>query len=516
MRATSLGHAGILVRSRDTTIVCDPWFIPAFHASWFPFPRNDRLSAQLMADIRTPTYLYVSHLHGDHFDEEFLRRGVDPATPVLLPDFPTDELERRFRQLGFETFIRTRDGEEIELAGGVRVAIHVESSITDGPGGDSAIVISDDTARLVNQNDCRTDDLAALAAHGPVDMHWLQFSGAIWYPMVYDVDDDTKRRETRQKVESQFTRALRYVEAVGARCVVPSAGPPCFLDPDLFGLNVVTGEEISIFPDQTEFLRRLPGENGVLNVPGTTIDIVNGVATVSHSAAIDEVRRPFDDKAECLREYQRDWLPWIRERIDALPTLGADVVEQLRAWWEPLLALAPSLRLGVGAGCLIRSGGHDIFIDFPNGTVRAWNGETHRFRFDIPPGLLAHVVATHAVDWSNSLFLSCRFVAWREGAYNEHVYNFFKSLSPERMRRANEEAKRRLGIDDTPNEEIVLGDYVVQRYCPHRKADLSVFGAVEGNEIVCSLHGWRFSADDGRCLNAEDRRLKVRRRSDVD
>jgi UDP-MurNAc hydroxylase len=56
----------------------------------------------------------------------------------------------------------------------------------------------------------------------------------------------------------------------------------------------------------------------------------------------------------------------------------------------------------------------------------------------------------------------------------------------------------------------------VQRYCPHRKADLSVFGAVEGNEIVCSLHGWRFSADDGRCLNAEDRRLKVRRRSDVD
>jgi UDP-MurNAc hydroxylase len=59
MRATSLGHAGILVRSRDTTIVCDPWFVPAFHASWFPFPRNDRLSAQLMADVRTPTYLYV-------------------------------------------------------------------------------------------------------------------------------------------------------------------------------------------------------------------------------------------------------------------------------------------------------------------------------------------------------------------------------------------------------------------------------------------------------------------------
>ena len=134
--------------------------------------------------------------------------------------------------------MRTVDGEELRL-GGLTVAIHVETSITDGPGGDSALVVSDGEARIVDQNDCRTTDLDALAVHGPVDLHWLQYSGAIWYPMVYDLPDGDLHRLVGAKVDSQLARAMRYVESVEARAVVPSAGPPCFLDPDLFHLNLV-------------------------------------------------------------------------------------------------------------------------------------------------------------------------------------------------------------------------------------------------------------------------------------
>jgi UDP-MurNAc hydroxylase len=28
---------------------------------------------------------------------------------------------------------------------------------------------------------------------------------------------------------------------------------------------------------------------------------------------------------------------------------------------------------------------------------------------------------------------------------------------------------------------------------------------------VCTLHGWKFDLETGRCLTAEDRRLRVRR-----
>lgn len=514
MRATSIGHAGILIESDDGSILCDPWFLPAFHGSWCVFPRNDHLDADLMARIEHPDYLFISHIHGDHLDEEWLADHVDRSATVLLPGFPTRELERRLRALGFTEFIRTRDGEEIHLRGDLRIAIHCETSITDGPGGDSALVVSDGTARLVDQNDCRTHDLEALASHGPIDQLWLQYSGAIWYPMVYEETPERMRELVDAKVESQFARAMRYVEALDAAIVVPSAGPPAFLDPALFGLNIITGDELSIFPDQRSFLDRLHAADrtGVLAIPGTTITSSDGSSTVTHPCSDDEVAAIFTDKAAELAEYQRDWLPWIDARVAAWHEPTADLLDRLRSWWEPLLAIAPTLRAGVGGICLIDTGDLVIMIDFPSGTVGEWDGREAQFRFTIDRRLVETVAAERAVDWSNSLFLSCRFTAWRAGPFNEYVYNFFKSLSVERMRRAEAEALRRADPDrgGIADEEIRIGEWIVQRTCPHRDADLAVFGEIDGDELVCTLHGWRFDCRTGRCLNAEERMLRIR------
>lgn len=513
MQAVSIGHAGILVRAGGRTLVCDPWFTPAFFGSWFVFPRNDRLDGALMEQICNPDYLYVSHLHGDHFDADFLATRMNKDVPVILPGFPTREMERTFNRLGFRNFVRTVDGEMHDLGGGLRVAVHLETSITDGPGGDSAIIIEDGTRRILDQNDCRIDDTAALTAHGPIDLHFLQFSGAIWYPMVYEMDADAKARLCREKVESQFSRAMRYVETVDARRVVPSAGPPCFLDDSLFGFNMITGDEPTIFPDQTVFLAMLEraGREGILNIPGTLMDLDGSGFAVAHPLPDDEVAGIFRDKAAYLAEYARDWKPWLDEMKAAWSVAGADPAETLRLWWEPLLAMAPNLRAGVGAACLIRSGDRSILVDFPAGTVREGGGD-HAFRFDIEPALLDAVVAERAVDWSNSLFLSCRFTAWRAGDFNEYLYNFFKSLSVERMARAEAEAKEKLGgASDDGTGDVRIGDYLVQRRCPHRNADLGVFGTVDGNEIVCTLHGWRFDAATGKCLTSREKSIRVRR-----
>lgn len=512
MRATSIGHAGILIETAQGSIVCDPWFEPAFFGSWFPFPRNDHLPSRVADAIRRPSFLYVSHLHGDHLDESWLVENMPRLTPVLLPDFPTQELERRLRGLGFTEFVRTNNGEEIDLGDGLKVAIHVETAIADGPGGDSALVVSDGVHRLVNQNDCRTSDLSALAAHGPVDLHWLQYSGAIWYPMVYEMPDTEKRRLVDEKVESQFSRALRYVEAIDARHVVPSAGPPAFLDPELFGFNVISGDELSIFPDQTEFLRRLSNDqrSGLLNVPGTTFELVDHEVTTLHPIPENEVEAIFTDKESYLRQYQADNLERLHHMKEEWARPSTDLIDTLRVWWEPLMAMAPTLRAAIGGRCLLQAGDLGILLDFPNGTVRPDDGGEYDFRFEIDRRLVETVVANGSVDWSDKLFLSCRFRAWRRGGYNEFLYNFFKSLSVERMQRAEAEAVRRRG-PDTPSEEIVVGNHIVERYCPHRKADLSVFGEIDGEVLVCTLHGWKFDLETGRCLTAADRALKVRR-----
>ena len=515
MRAVSLGHAGILINSGESRILCDPWFVPAFFASWFVFPRNDQLSDELLTEIESPTHLYISHIHGDHLDESFLAKHVSRDVVVLLPDFPTRELERRLTSLGFKNFLKTNNGDEIAIDKQTKIAIHVETSITDGPGGDSALVVSDGITRLVNQNDCRTGDLESLTKHGLIDLHWLQYSGAIWYPMVYEDDQETKRKLAKAKVESQFARALKYVQTLDARAVVPSAGPPCFLDESLFHLNVIDGDEISIFPDQQEFLKRLRNDgrkNDILAIPGTVIEISLNQITVTHPQNT-ELGDIFENKQTYLRKYQADWANWLEIEKQKWSSQPTDLVSALGAWFEPLLALAPALRSGVGANCLIKTGDLGILIDFKNGKVENFNTQEFGFSFTIPRELLETVVRHKSVDWSNSLFLSCRFSAWRSGEFNEYLYNFFKSLSVERIQRTEHEAESRLEVNKDLSDEIILGDYVMQRKCPHRKADLSVFGEINGDELTCSLHGWRFDLKDGHCLNAENRPLQVRRRT---
>ena len=519
MRATSLGHAGILIEAGSSKILCDPWFVPAFFGSWFVFPRNDQLEVELLAKIESPTHLYISHIHGDHLDEAFLASHISRDVIVLLPDFPSHELERRLSGLGFTKFVKTENGKEIAIDTETKIAIHVETSITDGPGGDSALVVSDKTARLVNQNDCRTGDLDALRSHGPIDLHWLQYSGAIWYPMVYEQDATTKLNLARAKVESQFARALKYVECLNARAVVPSAGPPCFLDEDLFHLNMITGNETSIFPDQTKFLERLRNlgrESDILAIPGTKIEISPEKIKVSPPKNVD-VSEIFTHKEKYLRRYQADWSEWLQTEKNKWLTTSSnhqtDLVAELQAWFEPLLAICSALRAGIGANCLIRTRNNEILINFQDGKIEKFIDQSFGFRFDIPHELLETVVHQKAVDWSNSFFLSCRFTAWRSGEFNEYLYNFFKSLSVERMTRAEHEAAKRLNFNKDLSEEIEIGNYVMQRKCPHRQADLSVFGEIEGSTLTCSLHGWRFDLTDGHCLNAEDRPLRVRKRT---
>lgn len=514
MRATSLGHAGILIETDQASIVCDPWFVPAFLGSWFVFPRNDRLDDALRERIAAADFLYISHLHGDHHDEPWLRTHLRRDIPILLPGYPTREQQRRLEDLGFTEFIRTVDGEEHEIAPDLRIAIHVETSITDGPAGDSALVVSDGRTRLVNQNDCRTTDLGALRAHGPVDMHWLQYSGAIWYPMVYELEPDEMQRRCRTKVDAQFARAMRYVENIDARAVVPSAGPPAFLDDELYHLNVIRGDEASIFPDQRRFIEYLAarGHRGILAIPGTTITVTPSDIVVEHPMPATEVEAIFDHKAEYLARYRDDWAAWLDDLHRSWQRPPSDLIATLRAWWHPLLAMAPTLRSAIGANCLLRAGDLEILIDFPNGEVRAHAGEDYDYRFVIDRDLVEMVVADHAVDWSNSLFLSCRFSAWRRGEFNEYVYNFFKSLSVERMRRTEAEAVRKLSPPTEVEPDIELGDYIVQRRCPHRNADLSVFGEIDDGVLVCTLHGWRFDAATGRCLTSADHRLRIRRR----
>lgn len=494
------------------SILCDPWVNPAYFASWFPFPDNSQLDWEALGDTE---YLYVSHLHRDHFDADHLRRFISKRATVLLPEYPTSELEDELRELGFTSFIKTRTNEPVELDSGLTIMIQALTSPTDGPIGDSSLWVEHDGVRLLNQNDARPTDLSEFERLGHVHAHMLQFSGAIWYPMVYELPTTAKTAFGKQKRERQLDRTIRYIDDLKASWVFPIAGPPCFLDDELWQFNDLGQDEGNIFPDQQAFLdhyRALGRDNGVILLPGTVAEVTSDGCQVSHP--VPDVGEFFAAKEEHLRAYAERQRPVIEAAKASWPRPTVDVLAALKQRLEPLLDESIYLAKGVGGPVRIDLTGADgdvvesIVVDFPAGEVRRYADEKCRYRFKTGRALVENLLDSGEVDWVNSLFLSCRFSAARIGQYNEFVYSFFKCLSEERLQYAEgwyDEHERAVEAED-----IQLGDWLVQRRCPHLKADLSRFGVIDGTTLTCQMHGWKFDLSTGRCLTSVGRTLRAR------
>jgi UDP-MurNAc hydroxylase len=504
MDITFLGQAGLYIETQEGSILCDPWFNPAYFAGWWPFPANDHIDP---ARIGQPTYLYVSHMHQDHLDPEFLRENVDKSATVLLPAYPLPALEETLRSIGFTRFIAPADGEIVHLGEHLRVAMRAYTAPADGPLGDSCLFVDDGTTRILNLNDAHPRDIDALAAWGPFDGLFLQFSGAIWYPVVYELPEQVMADLGRAKRRNEMQRAETFIRQLAPRHVFPSAGPPCFLDPELFEFNDLENSDTNPFPDQPVFLKLLQEHGlgqGHLVLPGTAIHIDPSTCETTHAIDGESVSSIFEHKRDYLRRYQARIMPRLRREMANLPEPGPGLYDALRARLEPIMAVADLTARQIDGLLVLDWGEQAAALDFRRRRIRPWDGAPARYYFRVDARALAACVEWGLVDWVNSLFLSFRFRARRDGEYNEAVYTFFKCLSPERIQYAEG-----YGMEAAAEMELwQCGDYLVQRRCPHLKADLERFAIVDEQGILtCQMHGWQFDLATGKCLNADDRVL---------
>src|SRR4051794_8475229 len=233
MHITMLGHAGLRVDGRHSTVLLDPWLSPygAYQASWFQYPDNSHL---LATDLWNPTAVALSHEHLDHLDPWFLAK-LDPSVPVVAPRFPSSVIRRKVLSSGPREVVELEPGEWFDIGNDMQLKFLLERSPMNH---DSGIVVRCGDSVLLDMNDARLTpaQLRGVAAEsgGHVSALALQGSGASWHPMVYRYADEHKRKLSRQKRMAKLAYVLRAVGAAQPEAVVPSAGPPCFLDSTLF------------------------------------------------------------------------------------------------------------------------------------------------------------------------------------------------------------------------------------------------------------------------------------------
>lgn len=431
MRVTYYGQACTLAEAGEITILTDPWLTEgAYLGTWF--------HTHVLADAGvTPQtipkdidYLFLSHEHQDHMDVATLKH-FPPNIPILICQFPSPKFRNYLKGLGFTNIHELVSGETELLGDGVSVTIFGTVEYTN----DSAILIEHNGVRLFNETDCKLSygDLQKIGRLG-IDIGFYMFSGANWYPVMYDYPPDTMLELVRRRRKSLLDSFVRRVKLTKPRFAVPAAGPCTVLDKDLLWLN---DESHGIFIDPVfaiDELRRanLPTEPLYMAVSDVW-DSLRGFQP--HAPASLRVPRH-----EYLQKASERMAPMIAAARAAEPPAHPDLPTQLAQHFNNLVgAQSQFVRDRVNAklafGIAGERGG-EWTIDFSahgpefvrEGILPDWT-----YKIEVEDKLISPFV-TGEEPFFEDLMLSLRFrCSRRPDTFNEPLYHFLYEAEPERL-----------------------------------------------------------------------------------
>jgi UDP-MurNAc hydroxylase len=230
MKFTILSHAGLLTEHNGVRVVCDPWLIGScYWRSWWNFPEPD---PQLINNLH-PQFIYLTHLHWDHFHGATLQKLFDPKTAILVPKVPTRRMIEDLNWLGFHNIVEIPHGGSFQL--GPDFALR---SYQFGLGVDSAVVISGGGYTLFNCNDCKFFGLPlrqVLRDNPKIDFIFRSHSSASPVPLCVENHERLlPSNDASYDSADQFARCAIYT---GARYAIPFASNHCFLHPETRHFN---------------------------------------------------------------------------------------------------------------------------------------------------------------------------------------------------------------------------------------------------------------------------------------
>ena len=431
MRVTYFGQACTLIEVAGKKILTDPWLTEgAYFGTWF--------HTHLLADagITPETFpkdvdcIFLSHEHQDHVDPATLRH-FSPDIPILICRFVTPKFRRYLHTLGFSKIVEVPAGQSITLGKELKATIFGSAEYTN----DSALLLEAENHRILNETDCKLSyaDLQSIAQKG-IDIGFYMFSGANWYPMMYDYPDEVMLERVRLRRRSLLRSLVQRVKITKPRIAVPAAGPCTVLAPDLLWLN---SEERGIFIDPEEAVN-------ALNAAKLPVKLLYMSATDvwdSHSGI--ERRAPAIlrvPRQEYIRAASERMTPHIRARQAAEPPAGSDLPQRLVDYFNTRVAAqTPLIRQRINAKlALVVTGRHGgtWSVDFTSpgpdyvheGLPADWT-----YKIEVEDKLL-YPFLTGQEPFFEHLLLSLRVrLARRPDEYNEPLYHFLYEPDPEKL-----------------------------------------------------------------------------------
>jgi L-ascorbate metabolism protein UlaG (beta-lactamase superfamily)/nitrite reductase/ring-hydroxylating ferredoxin subunit len=520
LEVTSLGHAGLRLRSGGLALLMDPWLSRrgAFLGAWHQLPSNQHLDTPGLLDV---DWVTVSHEHLDHMDLGVLRR-LPAAARVVINRYPSANFHRRLLEAGVTNVVEVDPWRRFPLntRGDWLSFIPEQSPMCH----DAGVLVHAGGVSVLHCNDARLTVAqcrrAAVEVGGELDVMAVQMSGASWHPIRYQYPTEVSARVSAEKRYGKFKAVTRLVRGVRPRLAVPFAGPPCFLDPVLRENNRHIAEP-GIFPSLDEsagwLAGHLPGQPVMRWLPGDRYQVRSGRLVPDPRWEGFTFELPALDS--WLDKYAADRAADLEATYGEYPEpaddggLGERFAEhfaylgELSRYFLERISMVVRFEVeGPGGGRWdVQLGPDKVRVDLAG---RA-SASGVRYRFGVASRWLAPVI-DGVIGWED-LLLSLRFTAWRSpDVYNDYLVGLLKHADTEALRAVERYETTRDNAEtivvDTPD-----GRYQVGRWCPHASEDLSVGGVIQGGVLRCLGHNFDFDLETGACQNARCEPLQTRR-----
>lgn len=501
MKITFLGHAGFVVETAGAIVVADPWLSPegAFDSAWMQFPQNHHLADFARAQLERSDkqrFLYLSHEHKDHFDPAFLESVGKRDFTVVIPRFQRPHMRELLGRYGAKELRVCIDGERIDFEGGYLKLFVEDSSLNR----DSSLLVHGDGRTFFDINDCKLHDRMSRIAReeGPVHVFTAQFSGAIWHPPCYEYEKKQYEAISRRKMFSKFEAVARSLEALRPELYLASAGPACFLDPQLLPINF---EPTNIFPRAERFFGYLQKrlKNTVTRyqepMPGDVLD----ANTLTWIHQVPE--RVNDGNFEAyVRGYAERMRPLFeaRHRNLSRPEMEAILVRLACEFQRKLdnLVLADRVTVPLYVG-LVEWPEMLLRVDFRGRRVEPTSRmvDEKRYTFTTRAADIGRVL-DGLLTWEDFLLSLRMRLSRKPDDYDAILHGFLAVEAADLPSFCNavtaaESRQERMQI------RAGAKCFTTNRYCPHQGADLSEAWIEGGRYLVCPRHRWMFDLENG-------------------
>ena len=257
MKLKFLTSASVIVNNKNVNILCDPWLVDGeYYGSWNHYPKLNFAPE----DFNFVDYIYISHIHPDHFSKKTLSK-MDKKIPIIILDYHEKFLKNNLENLGF-TVIELKNNSRTHLKDDIFINILASDncnpelckkftgcSLIESTYGatqiDSLCVIDNREKVIVNTNDCPFElsfepcnEIKKLYDH--IDLLLVGYSGAGPYPQCFEMDEIKKINESNNKKLKFLHQAEDYINLLQPKYFMPFAGRYT-LGGNLFELNDYRG-----------------------------------------------------------------------------------------------------------------------------------------------------------------------------------------------------------------------------------------------------------------------------------